>query len=160
VLVDANLRSITHQSIFAIGDSACPLAPTGAPYRQSAFTALISGAYAADVILAEKNRRELPPFSFSTFGQGIAIGNDGVGFFSYPDDKQRLLIVRGRTARHIRNFFVWLVCYVLKVERRFPGRFFWLGRRRVSWRQANDAVDQLRMARGIRGAPIPAVAGK
>jgi NADH dehydrogenase FAD-containing subunit len=160
VLVDANLRSITHQPIFAVGDSACPLAPTGAPYRQSAFTALVSGAYAADVILAQKSRRELPPFSFSTFGQGVAIGRGGVGFFSYPDDKQRWFIVRGRTARYIRNFFVWLVCYVLKVERRFPGFFFWLGRRRVSWRQANDATDRLRIAHGIRSAPIPAVAGK
>jgi NADH:ubiquinone reductase (H+-translocating) len=112
------------------------------------------------VILAQKSRRQLSPFSFSTFGQGVAIGRGGVGFFSYPDDKQRWFIVRGRTARYIRNFFVWLVCYVLKVERRFPGFFFWLGRRRVSWHQANDAIDHLRIAHGGRCAPMPAVAGK
>jgi NADH dehydrogenase FAD-containing subunit len=160
IMVDAHLRSITHPQILAVGDAARPIAPTGAPYRQSAFAALISGAYAADVIAAQKRGRRLPPFSFSTFGQGIAIGRGGVGFFSYPDDKQRWFVVKGRTARHIRNFFVWLVCYVLKVERRFPGFFFWLGSRRVSWRQANDAIDQLRSMHEIRGVGTPAVAGE
>jgi NADH:ubiquinone reductase (H+-translocating) len=160
IMVDAHLRSITHPQIFAVGDAARPIAPTGAPYRQSAFAALISGAYAADVIAAQKRGRRLPPFSFSTFGQGIAIGRGGVGFFSYPDDKQRWFVIKGRSARRIRNFFVWLVCYVLKVERRFPGFFFWLGGRRVSWRQANDAIDQLRSMHEIRGVGTPAVAGE
>lgn len=162
VLVDANLRSVTHPTILAVGDAACPLAPTGAPYRQSAFTALISGAYAADVILAQKSGRPLPPFSLSTFGQGVAIGRGGVGFFSYPNDKQRWFIVKGRTARHIRNFFVWFVCYVLRVERRFPGFFFWPGRRRVSWRQANDATRQTLSERRLeaRSTEVPAAVGK
>ncbi len=160
IMVDAHLRSITHPQILAAGDAARPVAPTGAPYRPSAFAALISGAYAADVITAQKRGRRLPPFSFSTFGQGIAIGRGGVGFFSYPDDKQRWFIIRGRSARHIRNFFVWLVCYVLQVERRFPGFFFWLGSRRVSWRQADDAMDQLRSMREIQGVGAAAAAGE
>jgi len=149
IMVDANLRSLTHQQILAVGDAARPIAPTGAQYRQSAFAALVSGAYAADVILAQKSRRRIRPFSFSTFGQGVAVGRGGVGFFSYPDDMQRWFIVKGRAAHHIRNVFVWLVCYVLKVERRLPGIFFWLGRRRVSWRQANDAVDLAHSVLGL-----------
>jgi hypothetical protein len=64
----------------------------------------VSGAYAADAIVAQRAKRRLQPFSFSTFGQGVAIGQGGVGFFSYPDDRQRLFILKGRTARHIRNF--------------------------------------------------------
>jgi NADH dehydrogenase FAD-containing subunit len=149
--VDANLRSISHPHILAVGDAASPLAPTGAPYRQSAFAALVSGAYAADVIVAQKADRPVEPFSFSAFGQGVAIGRSGVGFFSYPDDKQRWFIVQGRAARHIRNFFVWLVCYVLKVERSVPGAFFWLGRRRVSWPQANDVLQQVRASPASAG---------
>jgi NADH:ubiquinone reductase (H+-translocating) len=144
IMVDAHLRSISHPHILAVGDAARPMVPTGAPYRRSAFAALVSGAYAADVILAEKSGRKLQPFSFSTFGQGVAIGRGGVGFFSYPDDQQRWFIVKGRTARHIRNFFVWLVCYVLKVERRFPGFFFWLGKRRVSWQEVDATMAQVR----------------
>jgi hypothetical protein len=118
----------------------------------SAFAALASGAYAADVIAAQQTRRQLPPFSFSTFGQGVAIGRGGVGFVSYPDDRQRLFLLRGRTARQIRNFFVWLVVSVLRLERRFPGFFFWPGRRRVSWRQANDALQKLPIAQKARVA--------
>jgi hypothetical protein len=40
----------------------------------------------ADVIVAQRAKRQLQPFSFSTFGQGVAIGR-------YPDDKQKLFIL-------------------------------------------------------------------
>src|SRR5438552_3824502 len=84
--------------ILAVGDAAHPIAPTGAPYRLSAFAALVSGAYAADVLVAQKSNRRLQPFSFATFGQGVAIGRGGVGFFSFPDDRQTLFILRGGIA--------------------------------------------------------------
>jgi NADH dehydrogenase FAD-containing subunit len=140
VWVDPNLRSISHAHIVAIGDAAHPVAPTGAPYRLSAFVAITTGAYAADLVLARETKRQLDPFSFSTFGQGIAIGRSGVGFPSYPDDRQRWFILTGNTARVVRNFFVWFISYALKLERRMPGFFFWPGRRRVSWNQANQAI--------------------
>jgi NADH:quinone reductase (non-electrogenic) len=146
IWVDPSLRSISHPHILAVGDAAHPIAPTGAPYRLSAFAALVSGAHAADAIVARRADRRLLPFSFSTFGQGVAIGRGGVGFFTYPDDRQTLFILKGRTARHIRNFFVWLVTCVLKLERRAPGFFFWPGRRRVSWHQANDAIQKVQRA--------------
>ncbi|SDA57887.1 NAD(P)/FAD-dependent oxidoreductase [Mesorhizobium qingshengii] len=150
IWVDANLRSVSHPHILAVGDAVHPIAPTGAPYRLSAFSALVSGAYAADAILANRAKRRIRPFSFSTFGQGIAIGRSGVGFFSYPDDRQALFIVKGQTARQIRNFFVWLVSYVLTLERRMPGSFFWPGRRRVSWDQANDALQKAETAKKLQ----------
>jgi NADH:ubiquinone reductase (H+-translocating) len=152
VWVDPNLRSISHPHIFAVGDAAHPIAPTGAPYRPSAFAALVSGAYAADALVAQVQNKPLRPFSFSTFGQGVAIGRGGVGFFSYPDDTQRFFIVRGQAARHIRNFFVWLVSYVLKIERKIPGSFFWLGRRRVSWQVANEAMHKTPVQQVVEAA--------
>lgn len=152
IWVDANLRAISHPHIIAVGDAAHPIAPTGAPYRLSAFVAITSGAYAADAILARRAKRKLAPFSFSTFGQGIAIGRGGVGFPSYPDDKQGWFVLTGGTARVVRNFFVWFICYALKLERRMPGFFFWPGRRRVSWHQADQAVQQVRTAQKVRTA--------
>jgi NADH:ubiquinone reductase (H+-translocating) len=140
IWVDPNLRSVSHPYILACGDAAHPIAPTGAPYRPSAFAALVSGAYTADCIAARRAKRRLRPFSFSTFGQGIAIGRRGVGFFSYPDDRQTAFIVKGSAARKVRNFFVWFVTFTLKLERRWPGFFFWPGRARVSWQQATSAV--------------------
>jgi NADH dehydrogenase FAD-containing subunit len=152
IWVDADLRSISHPHVLAVGDAAHPAAPTGAPYRMSAFAALTSGAYAADAIVTQRAKRRLPPFSFSTFGQGVAIGRGGVGFFSYPDDRQRLFILKGRTARHVRNFSVWLLACMLKIERRVPGLFVWPGRRRVSWQQANNALQKIRAARKAQTA--------
>ena len=152
VFVDPNLRSISHPHIRAIGDAAHPIAPTGAPYRLSAFAALATGAYVADALAAERRGRTLPPFAFSTFGQGIAIGRGGVGFFSYPDDHQRFFITTGKAARHIRNFFVWLVCAVLKLERKMPGFYFWPGRRRVSWQKANEAMKNGPAAHKVQAA--------
>jgi len=152
IWADPNLRSVSHPHIIAVGDAAHPVAPTGAPYRLSAFVAIASGAYAADMILAQRAKRPLDPFSFSTFGQGVAIGRGGVGFNSYPDDKQSLFILTGRTARTVRNFFVWYITYALKIERRMPGFFFWPGRRRVSWHEANEAVQRNRAVQRVRTA--------
>jgi NADH dehydrogenase FAD-containing subunit len=95
IWVDPNLRSISHPHILATGDAAHPVAPTGAPYRRSAFVALASGAYAADVVLARLQRKEPRPFCFSTFGQGISIGRAGVGFPTYPTTSRRSLSCRG-----------------------------------------------------------------
>jgi NADH:ubiquinone reductase (H+-translocating) len=131
ILVDPNLRSISHGHILAVGDAAHPIAPTGAPYRL---------------------KQQLQPFSFSTFGQGVAIGRGGVGFFSYPDDKQSLFVLKGKAARRVRNFFVWFATYTLRLERKFPGFFVWPGRRRVSWRQASVAIQDAGPAKDLRTA--------
>jgi NADH:ubiquinone reductase (H+-translocating) len=152
IWVDANLRSISHPHIVAVGDAAHPVAPTGAPYRRSALVAIITGAYAADLILARQTQRSLAPFSFSTFGQGIAIGRSGVGFPSYPDDRQRWFILTGATARVVRNFFVWFILWALKLERKMPGFLFWPGRRRVSWQQADEAIRSSRTAQKVQAA--------
>jgi len=152
IWVDANLRSISHPHLIAVGDAAHPVAPTGAPYRLSAFVAIATGAFAADAITARGARRQLDPFSFSTFGQGIAIGRGGVGFASYPDDRQRWFILTGTTARMVRNFFVWFITYTLKLERRMPGFLFWPGRRRVTWQQANEAIQRVRTAQKAQTA--------
>jgi NADH dehydrogenase FAD-containing subunit len=152
IWVDPNLRSISHRQVIAVGDAAHPIAPTGAPYRLSAFVAITTGAYAADVILAQRAKRRLEPFSFSTLGQGIAIGRGGVGFPSYPDDKQTGFILTSRTARVVRNFFVWFIASALKLERRIPGLLFWPGRRRVSWRQADEAIQRVQTEQKVRTA--------
>ncbi|HXR88413.1 MAG TPA: FAD-dependent oxidoreductase [Stellaceae bacterium] len=152
IWVDPSLRSVSHPHILAVGDAAHPVAPTGAPYRLSAYGALVSGAYAADVVAAQQRMHPLPPFSFSTVGQGVAIGRVGVGFWTYPDNRQSLFVIEGPIARHMRNLFVWMVTGVLKLERQFPGSFIWPGRKRVSWHQANHAIEQRRTAPRVQKA--------
>jgi len=146
IFTDPVLRSISHPHIFAVGDAAHPIAPTGAPYRMSVLAALASGAYVAEVILDTQNPNDHRPFSFSTFGQGIAVGRSGVGFPAFPDDRQRWFVIGGRIGYHTRNLFVWFSTYLLKLERKHPGFFSWIwsGQRRVSWQRANDAMERIR----------------
>jgi NADH dehydrogenase len=140
IWVDPGLRSISHPHVIAIGDAAHPVAPTGARYRMSAYAALVSGAYAADAILDEEHGQQPRPFSFSAYGQGVAIGRAGVGFATFPDDDQALFLITGRTGYHLRNLFVRFLVVLLKMERKHPGLFFTVGRKRVSWQRAKEAM--------------------
>ena len=142
VWVDPGLRSISHPHILAVGDAAHPMAPTGAGYRMSAYAALVSGAYAADAILDARAGRTSPPFSYSAYGQGVAIGRVGVGFATYPDDRKAFFLITGRNGIRVRNFFVRLLVTLIRMERNHPGLFFTVGRGRVSWQRAEEAMKQ------------------
>jgi len=133
ILVDPYLRSLSHPDIYAAGDMAAPVEEPGAPMRMALFTALVSGAQAADNIVASINGKQSRPLSFAWYGQGIAIGpNDAVGFNTYPIDQPVGPIFRRKTAVVIRNFFVWLLIAALELERRFPGILVWNGSNRFN----------------------------
>ena len=133
IVTDPFLRSLTHPEIFAVGDMAAPLEEPGAPMRMSLFTALVSGAQAADNIVAVLKGQTPRPLSFAWYGQAIALGpNDAVGFATYPADTPVGPVYRGRTAVTLRRFFVWYLKAALELERRLPGFFFWNGKRRYA----------------------------
>jgi NADH:quinone reductase (non-electrogenic) len=156
-LVDACLSSMSHPDILAVGDAALPLAPTGARYRMSAFAAIISGAYVAKRLTDEARGRAARPFSYAAYGQGIAIGNGGLGFLTFPNDGDGFLIMRGPLALTIRNLFVTALVVFLKLKRRIPGFSpFWIGRHRVSRRKAQRAIEALgRGTYRTAGSPQP-----
>ncbi|MCB0183657.1 MAG: FAD-dependent oxidoreductase [Caldilineaceae bacterium] len=136
ILVDPYLRSLTYPTLYAAGDAAQPVEEPGAPYRMSLFTALTGGAQAAENIAAVLYHKEQQPFSFVWYGQGIALGpNDAVGFPTYPADQAWPLIFRRKLAVRVRNFFVWYLMTALEWERRFPGSFYWGGKRRYGQQQ-------------------------
>ena len=140
MFVDPYLRSLAQPNIYAVGDMASPVEEPGAPMRMALFTALVSGAQAADNIVAAIKGKPLRPLSFAWYGQGIAIGpRDAVGFNTYPVDKPAGPIFRRRTAVIIRNFFVWLLKAALEMERRFPGILVWNGRGRFAKQQKKKA---------------------
>jgi NADH dehydrogenase len=141
ILVGPALSSISHPHVLAVGDAAHPTAPTGARYRMSAFAAIISAAYAAKRIVDEARGRKARPFSYAAYGQGVAIGRSGVGFFTFPNDGDAYFVLRGQFALRVRNLFVWALVFFLKLERRYPGSaLFWIGRRRVSWKRAIESM--------------------
>lgn len=137
ILVDPFGRSLSHPGVYAIGDAAHPVEEPGVPLRMSLLTAITRGAHAADNIAAWLMGKEQTPLSFAYYGQGIALGpEDAVGFMAYPADKPVGPILRGKTAVLVRNFFVWLIFYFLKLERRRPGFFFWMGKGRYAKAQS------------------------
>jgi NADH:quinone reductase (non-electrogenic) len=136
ILVGPDLRSISHPFILAAGDCGRPVVTTGAPYRPSALTAAVSGVYAAEQAVAYGAGKQLPPFTFSTFAQAIAVGRYAALFPLDEDDNPILFVMGGRTARRLRDILVWLVLHFITFERLFPGVQSWPGRKRASKPQA------------------------
>jgi NADH dehydrogenase FAD-containing subunit len=145
IRVGPDLRSLSHPFVLAVGDCGHPIAPTGAPYRASALTAAVSGVYAAEQAIANRVGRPLPPFSFSTFAQAIAIGRYAAVFPLDANDHPILFVIGGRIARRLRAVLIWLVLHFVTFERSFPGVQSWPGRKRVSKRQATVAVENPRV---------------
>lgn len=131
ILVDPYFRSLAWPTIYVAGDAAQPVQGTGAPLRMALFPALVTGAHVADNLTRLIRGRAQRPLGFSYYGQGIALGRrDAVGFATYPDDQPVGPLVTGRLGLIVRNFFVWLLLFMLQIERRLPGFFFWLGGKR------------------------------
>jgi NADH dehydrogenase FAD-containing subunit len=144
VLVDPYLRSLSHQNIYAVGDAAYPVEEPGVPTRMSLFTALVSGAQAAENIAAELKGKAPQPLSFVWYGQGIALGpHDAVGFATYPRDVAWPLILRRMLAVKIRDFFVWYLGAALELERRIPGSFYWNGKGRYAQQKRRQKQETL-----------------
>ncbi len=130
VCVGPDFRSLSHRWLIAVGDCAAPQSSTGAPYRPSALAPAVSGAYAAEQIIASLRTVEIAPFAFSTFAQAVAIGRYGAVFPLHADDEARNPVLGGRAGRHLRAVLVWLVLHFMTVERIAPGKQSWPGRRR------------------------------
>jgi NADH dehydrogenase FAD-containing subunit len=143
IVVGPDLRSISHPFILAVGDCCHPVAPTGAPYRLSALTAAVSGVYAAEQAAAYGLHKRVPPFSFSTFAQAIAVGRYAALFALDADDNQILFVMGGRAARRLRDVLVWMVLHFITFERLLPGVQSWPGRKRVSEHQAAEAMSKV-----------------
>jgi NADH:ubiquinone reductase (H+-translocating) len=132
VVVGTDLRSISHPAILAVGDSAHPNGPTGAPFRASALAAAVSGVYAAEQVIARNKDRLIWPFSFSAFAQAVAVGRFAALFPLDANDHQILFVMGGRTASVLRSVLIWLVLHFITFERLLPGVQTWPGRKRAA----------------------------
>ncbi|THK34339.1 hypothetical protein EHS39_30855 [Ensifer sp. MPMI2T] len=153
VVVDTDLRSVSHPSILAVGDSAYPNGSTGAPFRPSALTAAVSGVYAAEQAAARVAGRAIRPFSFSTFAQAIAVGRFAALFPLDANDHPVLFVMGGRSARWLRDILVWLVLHFITFERLVPGVQTWPGHKRsaapVAGEAGNDGSALVRRERSM-----------
>jgi len=126
ILVDRCLRTLDVPTILAAGDCLALAEPPATPYRKSAFTALVTGAHAADNILRDHRGRPMRPFGFAWYGQGISLGGrDGVGFNGFPNDRPVGPIFTGAAAWHLRNFFVALLRRLVLAQKSVPWMLYW-----------------------------------
>jgi NADH dehydrogenase FAD-containing subunit len=98
VVVDATLRSVSHPSVFAIGDSAAIRLAWG-EIHGTCQSGIPSGAHAADNIGRLVRGRKLRPFRFGYWHQPVSLGRkDAVIQFTKRDDKPRRLWIKGSRA--------------------------------------------------------------
>ncbi|TLG13881.1 oxidoreductase [Nocardia cyriacigeorgica] len=107
VRTDATLRSVSHPNIYAAGDSAVVAGPGDRELRMACATALPTGSYAADAIVARLRGGEPGEFEFRYHLQCLSLGRrDGVIQFVRADDAPARMVLTGRTAARVKETIV------------------------------------------------------
>jgi NADH dehydrogenase len=123
ILIDAQLRSVSHPDIYAIGDAAfCPEMPT----RMGCVAGMPMGSHAADNLAALLKGEAQTPFRFAYLVQCISLGrNEGLVQMVTADDKPKEQILTGRLAVWIKESICLGTVWVLYAERYLPGIYAW-----------------------------------
>jgi NADH dehydrogenase len=107
VLTDETLRSVSHPEVYAAGDGAVVVGPGGRDLRMACATALPTGKYAADAVVARLAGREPRALRFRYHFQCISLGrHDGVIQFLHSDDSPGRTVLTGRTAAWFKEQIV------------------------------------------------------
>jgi NADH dehydrogenase FAD-containing subunit len=118
VLVDQYLRSVSDDRIYAIGDAAA----TG--LRMSCATAMPTGAYAADHLLARLRGESLPAFQFAYMVQCISLGRwKGLAQWVDQDDQPQLRVIMGWRGAVVKELISSYTLWAIQLERFLPGLY-------------------------------------
>jgi NADH dehydrogenase FAD-containing subunit len=133
VLVDAELRSMSHPCVLAAGDAgAPPILPNGARYRMTCQAGMPAGAHAADTVAAELAGRAPEPFTFGYIHMPISLGRrDGLIQWVERTDVLKPSVLTGRRAAVYKNLVTGSPAPFLRLERRLPGATRWPQPRRA-----------------------------
>jgi NADH:ubiquinone reductase (H+-translocating) len=119
ILVDAQLRALSHPDIFAVGDSA--YLPG---IRMGCVTAMPMAAHAASNLMV--GEEAMQPFRFGYFGQCISLGRHaGLIQLTKSDDSPGQRIIIGRPAALVKELICRYTVFALRTERRWPGSYRW-----------------------------------
>jgi NADH dehydrogenase FAD-containing subunit len=98
VVVDATLRSVSHPSVYAIGDAAAIKLAWG-EIHGTCQSGIPSGMHAADNVARSLRGRRLLPFRFGYWHQPLSLGRkDAVIQFTKRDDTPRRIHLTGARA--------------------------------------------------------------
>ncbi|GAA2155658.1 MULTISPECIES: NAD(P)/FAD-dependent oxidoreductase [Glycomyces] len=99
IVVDRDMRSVSHPDVFAAGDAAYAMSDVGKPLRMSCASGTPMAWIAADTIAAELTGGKRGKTGLAYFQQCISLGrNEGLIQFVTPDDQVKTGWLGGRTA--------------------------------------------------------------
>jgi NADH dehydrogenase FAD-containing subunit len=119
VLVDGRLRSLSHASVYAVGDAAFLTESAGAPIQTGCKYAMPMAVHAADNLARATRGRNERSFRFGDTGFCVSLGRrDGVVQLSRRDGTLAGVIT-GRWAAFIKERIVRYTIWSLRLERHF-----------------------------------------
>ncbi len=99
VVVDGTMRSVSHPDVYAIGDAAFAMGPSGRPLRMSCASGTPMAWQAADAIAARLTGGKLPNVPLSYVNQCISLGRkEGLIQYVTADDRAVPAVLTGRLA--------------------------------------------------------------
>ena len=107
MLVDETLRSVSHPSVYGVGDAAAARVKDGQVARMSCQVALPMGWQLAEVVLARLAGRVPSPPRFWYVWTNISLGRrDALTQFAHADDSPRNTVLTGRPAASFKELIV------------------------------------------------------
>ncbi|MFF0751218.1 NAD(P)/FAD-dependent oxidoreductase [Streptomyces sp. NPDC004267] len=123
LLTDETLTSLDDERIVAAGDSA---APSGLPFRMSAYVAGCLGAHAADTVLHRIAGEPAAPVDLSFNAMCVSLGRRAAVFqLANRDDTAKRLYVGGRAGARLKEISCEFSVKHLVTEARRPGSHHW-----------------------------------
>ncbi|MFF4845789.1 NAD(P)/FAD-dependent oxidoreductase [Streptomyces collinus] len=107
IVVDATMRSVSHEDVYAVGDAAMAIGPGGKPLRMSCASGVPMAWQAADAIAARLTGAKVPRVSIRYYQQCISLGRkEGLIQFVTADDRAIERALTGRGAA----FYKEMIC--------------------------------------------------
>ncbi|MFE6228159.1 NAD(P)/FAD-dependent oxidoreductase [Streptomyces sp. NPDC057854] len=123
LLTDETLTSVDDERIVAAGDCS---APSGLPFRMSAYVAGCLGAHAADTVLARIAGEQPEPVDLAFNAMCLSFGRRTAIFqIAHKDDRAMALYVGGRAGAKLKELGCTLSVKHRTAEAREPGAHSW-----------------------------------
>jgi NADH:quinone reductase (non-electrogenic) len=107
MVVDGSMRSVSHPDVYAVGDAAAIVPPSGQELRMACATGLPSAQHATRAIAARLAGRKVKPMRFRYVNQCISLGRrDGLIQFVRADDTPVETVLTGRVAAFYKEAVV------------------------------------------------------
>jgi NADH:quinone reductase (non-electrogenic) len=104
VIVDDHLRSVSHPTVYTVGDAANPSDAIGTPIRMACATAVPMGSYAADDLAARLNGKTHRAYDFGYAIRCISLGrHNGLVQMVEHDDTPKEQVFTGRMGAFIKE---------------------------------------------------------